>query len=52
VVRGHDSSGAGRIPLPRGLAWATWLRESPSALVPLAVAVGVVTGLGAVGFRW
>jgi chloride channel protein, CIC family len=37
--------------LPRGQAWATWLRESPSALVPMAIAVGVVTGLGAVGFR-
>jgi chloride channel protein, CIC family len=51
MVRGHDSPAARRIPLPRGRAWAAWLRESPSALVPLAVAVGVVTGLGAVGFR-
>src|SRR5262245_27319597 len=31
---------------------ATWARESSSALVPLAVFVGAVTGLGAVGFRW
>jgi CIC family chloride channel protein len=37
--------------LPRGRAWATWLRESPSGLVPLAIAAGVLTGLGAVGFR-
>lgn len=29
-----------------------WLREGASALVPLAVIVGAVTGLGAVGFRW
>ncbi|WP_431238010.1 chloride channel protein [Mycolicibacterium aichiense] len=29
-----------------------WLRDSPSALVALAVAVGAVTGLGAVGFRY
>ena len=42
----------GRIPLPRGRAWAAWLRESPAALVALAIAVGVVTGLGAVAFRW
>ena len=52
VSRGHDSSPARWIPLPRGQAWAMWVRDSPSALVPLAIAVGVVTGLGAVGFRW
>ena len=40
------------IPVPRRAAWARWLRDAPSALVPLAVAVGAVTGLGAVGFRW
>ena len=43
---------ARRIPVPRRAAWARWLRDAPSALVPLAVAVGAVTGLGAVGFRW
>jgi CIC family chloride channel protein len=32
--------------------WAGWLRRHPITLVPLAVIVGVVTGLGAVGFRW
>lgn len=41
-----------RIRVPQRAAWGRWLRESPSALVPLAVAVGAVTGLGAVGFRW
>ncbi len=41
-----------RIWVPQRVAWGRWLRESPSALVPLAVAVGAVTGLGAVGFRW
>ena len=51
MARGHDPSANGPIPLRRGLAWATWLRESPSALVPLAITVGAVTGLGAVGFR-
>ena len=30
----------------------SWLRDSPSALVVLAVTVGAVTGLGAVGFRF
>lgn len=38
------------VPRPRSLR--SWLRGSPSALVPLAVAVGALTGLGAVGFRW
>ncbi|MFZ0834072.1 MAG: chloride channel protein [Mycobacterium sp.] len=52
MFRGYDSSAARRIPLPRGRAWAAWLRESPAALVALAIAVGVVTGLGAVAFRW
>ena len=39
------------IPVPQRGAWGRWLRESPSALVPLAVTVGALTGLGAVGFR-
>ena len=34
------------------MALRRWLQNAPSALVPLAVAVGAVTGLGAVGFRW
>ncbi len=42
---------ARRIRVPRPPAWGDWLREGPSALVPLAVLVGAVTGLGAVGFR-
>lgn len=33
-------------------AWGRWLREAPSALVPLAIAIGAITGVGAVGFRW
>ena len=40
-----------RIPLARRALWIGWLRDSPSALVLLAVATGAVTGLGAVGFR-
>lgn len=40
-----------RIPLPPRLPWQDWLRGSASALVPLAILVGAVTGLGAVGFR-
>ncbi len=49
-----DGSGATarRIPLPHRQAWGRWLREHPSALVPLAVTVGALTGLGAVGFRF
>jgi chloride channel protein, CIC family len=43
---------ASRIPVPRRALWGRWLREAPPALVPLAVTVGAVTGLGAVGFRW
>lgn len=38
--------------VPRRLALRRWLQSAPSALVPLAVTVGAVTGLGAVGFRW
>ncbi|MCV7229556.1 chloride channel protein [Mycolicibacterium komossense] len=47
-----NSSAGSRILAARRAAWGRWLRGSPSALVPLAVAVGAVTGLGAVGFRW
>jgi chloride channel protein, CIC family len=43
---------APRIPVPQTALSGRWLREAPSTLVPLAVAVGAVTGLGAVGFRW
>lgn len=42
---------ARRLPVPQRDSWGRWLRESSSALVPLAVAVGAITGLGAVGFR-
>ncbi|MCV7344657.1 chloride channel protein [Mycolicibacterium rhodesiae] len=41
-----------RIPLASRNLVVGWLRDSPSALVALAVAVGAVTGLGAVGFRY
>ncbi|MCX2929068.1 chloride channel protein [Mycobacterium sp. CVI_P3] len=41
-----------RIPVPRRAQWVSWLRGSTSALVALAIAVGAVTGLGAVGFRF
>lgn len=44
------SVGLSAVPRPRSLR--SWLRGSPSSLVPLAVAVGALTGLGAVGFRW
>ena len=40
-----------RIPLPGRVSPGDWLRTSASALVPLAIVVGAVTGLGAVGFR-
>lgn len=38
--------------LPHRGAWGRWVHERPSSLVPLAVIVGGVTGLGAVAFRW
>ena len=37
--------------MPHRKTWAAWLHDGPSALVPLAVLVGAITGLGAVGFR-
>jgi chloride channel protein, CIC family len=42
---------ARHLPVIRRAALGRWLRDSPSALVPLAVTVGALTGLGAVGFR-
>ena len=43
---------AARISVSRGTIWASWLRRHPVTLVPLAITVGALTGLGAVGFRW
>ncbi len=40
-----------RIPLPRTVRRADWVRSHPVTLVPMAVTVGAITGLGAVGFR-
>jgi chloride channel protein, CIC family len=37
---------------PRSRSLRGWLRASSPSLVPLAVVVGALTGLGAVGFRW
>ncbi len=37
--------------MPGRVSPGEWLRGSASALVPLAIVVGAVTGLGAVGFR-
>ncbi len=50
--RPEEVNGSKGIPLARATVWATWLRRHPITLVPLAVTVGAVTGLGAVGFRW
>lgn len=36
----------------RSSTWGHWLRATPTALVPLALAIGAITGLGAVAFRW
>jgi len=48
-----DGFGTARaIPLQRRALWIGWLRDSPSALVLLAVVTGAITGLGAVGFRF
>ncbi|WP_264059476.1 chloride channel protein [Mycolicibacterium frederiksbergense] len=41
-----------RLRVAPSVSWGRWLREAPSALVPLAIAIGAITGLGAVGFRW
>lgn len=38
------------VPVP-ARAWLRRMRDSASALVPLAITVGVITGLGAVAFR-
>ena len=40
------------IPVPAHQPLGRWLRESPSGLLVLAVAIGAGAGLGAVGFRW
>jgi chloride channel protein, CIC family len=40
-----------RMPLPRLDSWGRWLRDSAYAVVPLALLVGAVTGVGAVGFH-
>ena len=40
-----------RMPLPRRARRAPWLRSHPVTLVPMAVTVGAITGLGAVAFR-
>lgn len=52
VANRRPTGEAGRIPLPRNLIRGNELWKHPATLVPLAVAVGAVTGLGAVGFRW
>lgn len=42
----------GSIHVPRRHGLGQWIRESPSSLVPLALLIGVGTGLGAIVFRW
>jgi CIC family chloride channel protein len=46
------SAASARIPVAHAAVWASWLRRHPVTLVPLAITVGALTGLGAVGFRW
>jgi CIC family chloride channel protein len=41
-----------RITMPSRGNWRRWLNDSASMLVPFAIVVGALTGLGAVGFRW
>ena len=41
-----------RIAMPRRDSVRRWVHDGPSSLVPMAIAVGALTGLGAVGFRW
>ncbi|TPG32033.1 chloride channel protein [Mycobacterium hodleri] len=38
--------------MPRRGNWRRWLNDSASMLVPFAIVIGALTGLGAVGFRW
>jgi CIC family chloride channel protein len=52
VSDARTSSAATQIPVGRTASWAGWLRRHPVTLVPLAITVGALTGLGAVGFRW
>ncbi|MGH3802043.1 MAG: chloride channel protein, partial [Pseudonocardiaceae bacterium] len=40
------------LPVPGRESLARWLRESPTALVPLALVIGAGTGVAAVIFRW
>lgn len=40
------------IPVPGRETAGRWLRESPTALVPLALVIGAGTGVAAVVFRW
>ncbi|WAL68678.1 chloride channel protein [Amycolatopsis cynarae] len=40
------------VPVPRHQPLARWLRESPTGLLVLSVAIGAGSGLGAVAFRW
>ena len=47
-----EPSAPAQIPVARTALWADWLRQHPITLVPLAIIVGALTGLGAVGFRW
>jgi len=50
-LSGHTSLVSRQIPLKRSVRRAEWLRTHPVTLVPMAVTVGAITGLGAVGFR-
>ncbi|NYI91394.1 CIC family chloride channel protein [Amycolatopsis endophytica] len=40
------------VRVPARQSWSVWLRESPSGLAVLAVAIGAGAGLGAIVFRW
>ncbi|MTD52632.1 chloride channel protein [Amycolatopsis sp. RM579] len=40
------------VPVPNRQPAGVWLRESPTGLAVLAVAIGAGAGLGAVAFRW
>ena len=52
TLSGGSGAAWHHIPVPRRETWGRWLRESPSALMPLALLVGAVSGAGAIVFRW
>lgn len=52
IVLAFTSGSPNGAIMPRRTPFPTWLRESSTGIVPVAVSVGVAVGVAAVGFRW